>query len=197
DVHWADEATIDVLRLVARRIAEDRVLVVLSYRDEALDPRHPLRIMLGEVVSGLAPIRVDLAPLSAKAVEQIAEPYAVDAGQLFRVTDGTPFFVTEVLASENGSIPAAVRDAVLARAARLRSGARALLDAAAIDPLHVELWLLERLAGEHVEALQECLTSGMLIERANAVEFRHELARLAIEGALDPRQRLAPPRAPL
>ena len=54
DVHWADEATVDVLRLVARRIAAARVLIVLSYRDEALDARHPVRVMLGEVASGLA-----------------------------------------------------------------------------------------------------------------------------------------------
>src|SRR5207244_1248655 len=46
DAHWADEATLDVLRLLARRIATARVLIVLSYRDDAVDARHPLRVML-------------------------------------------------------------------------------------------------------------------------------------------------------
>src|SRR5439155_10562439 len=119
------------------------VLIVLSYRDEALDARHPVRVMLGDVASGVAPVRLALAPLSAEAVAQLAEPFELDAAELYRVTDGNPFFVTEVLASGEGSIPSSVRDAVLSRAARLTGGARALLDAVAIDPTHVELWLLE------------------------------------------------------
>ena len=198
DVHWADEATIDVLRLVTRRIAAAPVLIVLSYRDEALDARHPARIMLGEVASGLASVRVDLAPLSPEAVAQLADPYDVDAGEVHRVTGGNPFFVTEVLASGIGSVPSTVRDAVLARAARLSSEARAVLDAVAIAPPQVELWLLDALAGEHVAALEECLTAGMLVEGpSGAVMFRHELARLAIEEALGPLHRLRLHRAAL
>jgi DNA-binding CsgD family transcriptional regulator len=196
DVHWADEATVDVLRLVARRIAASRVLIVLSYRDEAVDARHPVRVMLGEVASGLALTRVGLAPLSAEAVAQLAEPYGVDGNELYRVTAGNPFFVTEVLASGKGSIPPTVRDAVLARATRLTGEARALLDVVAIAPPQVELWLLQALAGE--DALEECLSSGMLVEGpSTTVAFRHELARLAIEESLEPRRRLSLHRAAL
>jgi DNA-binding CsgD family transcriptional regulator len=197
DVHWADEATLDVLRLVARRIAAARVLIVLSYRDEVLDARHPVRVMLGEVASGLALTRVRLEPLSPEAVAQLAEPYGIDPSELYRVTGGNPFFVTEVCGSGNGAIPPTVRDAVLARAARLSREARPVLDAVAIAPPQAELWLLERLAGEHLTALEEALNSGMLVERAGAVEFRHELARLAIEESLEPRRRLSLHRAAL
>ena len=198
DVHWADEATLDVLRLLARRIAGERALIVLTYRDDSLDARHPLRVMLGEVASGLALTRVPLAPLSLQAVAQLAEPYGVDAGELYRVTGGNPFFVTEVCASGNGGIPATVRDSVLARASRLSSEARTLLDAVAIVPPQVELWLLEMLAGAYLTALQECLSSGMLIEAAaGSVAFRHELARLAIEELIEPRRRLSLHRAAL
>ena len=198
DVHWADEATVDVLRLVARRIAAARVLIVLSYRDEALDARHPVRVMIGDVASGLALTRVPLAPLSLEAVAELAEPYGVDGGELYRITAGNPFFVTEVCASGNGGIPATVRDSVLARSARLSSEARALLDAVAIVPLQVELWLLETLAGAYLTALEECLNSGMLIEAAaGSVAFRHELARLAIEESIETRRRLSLHRAAL
>jgi hypothetical protein len=111
---------------------------------------------------------------------------------LHRVTAGNPFFVTEVLASGSDAIPATVRDAVLARAARLSTDARALLGAIAIAPPQVELWLLDALAGEHVSALEECLSSGMLVEHAaSGISFRHELARLAIEESLEPRRRLS------
>jgi tetratricopeptide (TPR) repeat protein len=85
-----------------------------------------------------------------------------------------------------------VRDAVLTRVARLTSEARALLDAVAIVPAQVELWLLEALAGEHVAALEECLRSGMLVEGASGtVAFRHELARLALEDSLPPNRRIS------
>ncbi len=191
DLHWSDEATLDVLRLLARRIGRVRVLLVLSYRDEALGPRHPVRVMLGELASGLAPVRLELAPLSSEAVAQLAQPYDVDAGDLHRLTAGNPFFVTEVLASGNDTMPSTARDAVLARAARLPESARALIDAVAIVPPSVEPWLLEELAGEHASALRDVLTSGMLIERQGAIEFRHELARLAIEQSLEPRRRVA------
>jgi tetratricopeptide (TPR) repeat protein len=170
----------------------------LSYRDDSLDARHPLRVMLGEVASGLALTRVALAPLSLEAVAQLAEPYGVDAGELYRVSAGNPFFVTEVCAAGNSGIPATVRDSVLARAARLSSEARTLLEAVAIVPLQVELWLLEMLTGEHLTALEECLSSGMLVEgAAGSVAFRHELARLAIEELIEPRRRLSFHRAAL
>ena len=51
DLHWADEATLDVLRLLARRIATVPALVLASYRDDELDRRHPLRIVLGELAT--------------------------------------------------------------------------------------------------------------------------------------------------
>jgi len=141
---------------------------------------------------------VPLAPLSLEAVAQLAEPYGVDAGELYRITAGNPFFVTEVCASGNSGIPVTVRDSVLARSARLSSEARTLLDAAAIVPPQVELWLLEMLAGEHLPALEECLNSGMLVESAaGSVAFRHELARLAVEESIETRRRLSLHRAAL
>jgi len=48
DLHWADEATLDVLMLLARREETVPVLIVVSYRDEGLDRAHPLRRLLGE-----------------------------------------------------------------------------------------------------------------------------------------------------
>jgi DNA-binding CsgD family transcriptional regulator len=191
DIHWADEATLDVLRLVARRIAAVRVLLVLSYRDETLDARHPVRVMLGELATGVAFTRMLLAPLSSEAVSRLAEPFDVEPVDLYRVTAGNPFFVTEVLASGSDAIPPTVRDAVLGRAGRLSSEGNALLGAVAIAPPQMELWLLEALAGECVAALEECLSSGMLVQpAAGAIAFRHELARLAIEESLEPRRRL-------
>ncbi len=191
DMHWADEATLDVLRLLGRRIKAVPALVLASYRDDELDRKHPLRIVLGELATGEAVDRLRVAPLSPGAVARLAEPHSVDPGELYRKTAGNPFFVTEALAAGEGEIPHTVRDAVLARTARLSPRARELLEAVAVVPLEAELWLLEALAGEASEPLDECLTSGMLTPGPEGVAFRHELARLAVEESLAPNRRVA------
>jgi DNA-binding CsgD family transcriptional regulator/tetratricopeptide (TPR) repeat protein len=191
DVHWADEATLDVLRLLARSVGRAPVLVVVTYRDDELEPAHPLRVVLGELVTRPAVTRLAVTQLSPAAVAELAAPRGVDPAELYRQTSGNPFFVSEVLATGRGAMPETVRDAVLGRAARLSPAARAVLEAAAISPQRVEVWLLEALVGEHAEAFPDCLASGMLTARRGAVEFRHELARVAIEETLEPRRRIA------
>jgi DNA-binding CsgD family transcriptional regulator/tetratricopeptide (TPR) repeat protein len=190
DVHWADEATLDVTRLVARRVEETPAMLVASYRDEELSPTHPLRVVLGELPPNGAVTRLELPALSREAVSAMAAQGDVDADELYARTDGNPFFVTEALAAGAAEVPHTVRDAVHARAARLSPPARALLDASATIPERAELWLLEALVGGTVGDIGECLSSGMLIGAGDRVGFRHELARLAIEESLAPDRRL-------
>jgi class 3 adenylate cyclase/tetratricopeptide (TPR) repeat protein len=191
DMQWADEATLDVVALLGRRIDAVPALALLSYRDDELDRAHPLRILLGAFASARAVRRLEIAPLSRDAVAQLAEPHGVNADELFGMTGGNPFFATEALAAGEEEFPHTVRDAVLARAARLSPPAAALLEAVAVAPPHVELWLLEALAGDAVDRLDECLTSGMLTHTPTGVAFRHELARLAVEESLPPNRRLS------
>ena len=191
DMHWADGATLDVLRLLGRRIESVPALLVVSYRDDQLDRLHPLRIVFGELGAGDAIGRLRIEPLSPAAVAKLAESYGVDGEALSRVTGGNPFFVTEVLAAGADEIPPNVRDAVLARAARLSDRARSLLEAVAIVPQQAELWLLEAIGGESVDCLEECLASGMLLSSGAATAFRHELARRTIEESLAPDRRIA------
>jgi DNA-binding CsgD family transcriptional regulator/tetratricopeptide (TPR) repeat protein len=190
DLHSADEATLDVVRLLARRVEAVPALVLASYRDDELDRTHPLRIVLGELATSQGVGRLKIAPLSQAAVAKLAEPLGVDAEELYRKTAGNPFFVTEALAAGQEEIPHTVRDAVLARAARLSAAAGTLLEAVAVVPPQAELWLLESLAGDAVDRLEECLSSGMLTSLPGGVAFRHELARLAVEGSLAPNRKL-------
>jgi DNA-binding CsgD family transcriptional regulator/tetratricopeptide (TPR) repeat protein len=189
DVHWADEATLDILGLLGRRVESLGSLVVATYRTDELTPAHPLRVVLGDLATAPGLVRVHLEPLSADAVEELAAPYEVDAADLHAKTAGNPFFVTEALASGSTDVPATVRDAVLARAARLGERGRDLLDAVAIVPNRTDLWLLEAIAGNALGALDECLASGMLRAEDRAVAFRHELARRAVEEAINPHRR--------
>ena len=128
--------------------------------------------------------RLKLAPLSPAAVAQLAQPHHLDVDELYRKTAGNPFFVVEALSVDSEDIPDTIRDAVLARAARLGRSARSLLDCVAILPPHAEVWLLQAVAGDSLDQLEDCLTSGMLHADARGVAFRHELARLAIDDSI-------------
>jgi DNA-binding CsgD family transcriptional regulator/tetratricopeptide (TPR) repeat protein len=190
DVHWADEATLDVLRLLARRIERVPALVVASYRDDELASDHPLRRVLGELATSRSVRWLRLAPLSFAGVAQLAAGSAFDPEQLHRRTAGNPFFVVEALAAGEETIPATVRDAVLGRAARLSPEARELLAAVAVVPQRVDLWLLEELIGAPSAPVDECVAAGVLLEDASGIGFRHELARLAVEESLPPHRRV-------
>jgi len=185
DLHWADEATLDVLRLCARRIYAVPALLIATYRDDSLAASHPLRVILGELPSALCE-RQELSRLSHTAVATLAQSSTLDAGELYERTGGNPFYVTEVLAAGGGLIPPTVRDAVLARSAALSGAARDVLEAVAIVPQRTEVWLLEALVQRALDGLDECLESGILRGEADGVAFRHELARLAIEESLTP-----------
>jgi DNA-binding CsgD family transcriptional regulator/tetratricopeptide (TPR) repeat protein len=183
DAQWADEATLDVLRLLADRLEGVRAAVIVAYRDD-LDRWHPLRIVVGEIGAGRAITRVRLQPLSLQAVTSLAARYGASPAELYGKTRGNPFFVTEVLEASDIGVPPTVRDAVLARAARLSPAARELLEAVAIAPSQTELWLVDMLIEEASTRLEECVAGGMLTVRSGSVSFRHELARQALEAAI-------------
>lgn len=191
DAHWADEATLDTIGLLGRRVGQHSALVVVTYRADELPRTHPLRIVLGDLATAPGVERLHLEPLSYEAVAGLASPHAIDPADLHAKTAGNPFFVTEVLESGSSEVPTTIRDAVLARAARLGPDARDLLDAVAIVPHRAELRLLGAIAGGAIGALDECLASGVLHAEDRAVAFRHELARIVLEDSINPHRRLA------
>ncbi len=195
DLHRADEATLDVMTLLATRIGSAPALVLASYRDDERDRPGQLRHFLGELVR--RPARLKVEPLSQAGVAALARARGVNAEELYRRTGGNPFFVAEVLATAGEEIPETVRDAVLARTARLSEPARRLLEAVAVVPGDVDVWLLELLAGELMDRVDECVCTGVLSSGRAHVAFRHELARLAVEEAIPPHRRLALHRAAL
>ena len=184
DVHWADEATIDLLRFLGRRIRDVPVLLLATYRDEGLGATDPLRLALGDLAAHRCVRRIGLPPLSADAVAVLAGGSGLDPAALHRLTGGNPFYVSQAVQAGMSDVPATARDAVLARAARLGSQARAVLDAAALIGARVEVGLLESVAGCPPSAIDELLASGLLTGDGTALQFRHEIARLAVAGAV-------------
>jgi DNA-binding CsgD family transcriptional regulator/tetratricopeptide (TPR) repeat protein len=188
DMHWADEATLDLLTFLGRRIDRTRTLLVASYRDDEVGERHPLRLVIGGLPRA-ATFRMSLAPLSEASVAWLARHAGRPSKDLHSITGGNPLFVTEVLAAAVDTVPPTVRDAVLARAARLSPEARVLAELVCVVPGRTESWLLGQAAQPDEAAIEGCLSIGMLRYDDGSIAFRHELARRALEDTLAPRRR--------
>ncbi|NRP73257.1 hypothetical protein ILFOPFJJ_04156 [Ensifer psoraleae] len=190
DVHWADNATLDFVKYLGRRISLLRTVLVLSLRNDEIGADHPLTHVLGDLPSASV-ARIALEPLSPKAVAVLAGQAGRCAADLYRVTEGNPFFITELLASgetEPGRVPDSIRDAVWARLSRLTAGEREVLEVMSIVPGSVEPWLIRTLRGVEAEALvDQCVARGLLRRDSQGVlTFRHELARQATLDRLPP-----------
>ena len=188
DAHWADPLTVDVLRLLARRVEAIGVALVVTYRDDELAANPALALALGDLGARPAVRRVRLAPLSERAVAELARPAGLDPAALARATGGNPFLVVETIAA-GGRLPASVREAALARVGRLGPAARRAAEAAAVIGPRFAPALLEAVAAAGAEAVEEALARGVLVADGPALGFRHELIRAAIEGAIPPPRR--------
>ncbi len=185
DLHWADSATLDLLRYAGRRVARTRSLLLGSFRNDELVPAHPLRGVLGDLAT-LGMLRLTPQSLSIDAVRDLSGDQGALASEVHRKTGGNPFFVTELLATCEPGVPATVQDAVIARAARLSPAARDVLDTAAVAGPRVEPWLLQALTVAESVSIDECLATGVLRSNGGALMFRHELARQAVLQAMTP-----------
>jgi DNA-binding CsgD family transcriptional regulator/tetratricopeptide (TPR) repeat protein len=190
DVQWADEATLDLLRFLGRRVRSIPVLLVVTLRDDAMAPTDPLRVALGELAGQRYTRRIDLPPLSATGVRRLAEGSAYSPSELYELTGGNPFFVVEVLCNQGGAVPASARDAVLARAARLSEPARHALEIASLDAWKVDAELVAQAGDVRLDTFDELVSAGLLRAEGDSLHFRHELTRRAIESVVPPHRRL-------
>ena len=194
DLHWADQATLDLVKYLARRIARLPVVLLLSFRDDELGAKHPLRQLLNDLPPWSV-TRVPLQPLSATAVAELAARAGRPHTGLHEATGGNPFYVTEVLASgvvdAQRGVPSTVRDAVQTRLSRLSKAQREVLEALCVVPGRVEPALARALAPSTTQAIDECLARGVLVAHDGALAFRHELARRALLDTLTPARRQA------
>jgi DNA-binding CsgD family transcriptional regulator/tetratricopeptide (TPR) repeat protein len=189
DLHWADAATLDVVRLMAAWVERAPVVLVLTYRDDEIEAHRELLLLLGDLVTHPARLRLHPAALSAEAVRRLSEPAGLDADELIRLTGGNPLLLVESIAA-GGGVPATVRDATLARTRRLGAGARGALDAAAVIGQDVPLELLRTVASAEADALDECISHGVLVGAGTGLAFRHELIRHAVEQSISPVRRM-------
>ncbi|MFC5063446.1 ATP-binding protein [Actinomycetospora atypica] len=185
DLQWADEATLDLLRFLVRRVSGTRSLVLVTYRADDLAPSHPLRALLGDLARTAGAVRFDLAPLSVDAVTTMVGARRIDPAHLHRLTRGNSFFVTEVVSQDGATLPATVRDAVLARAADLDPPARDLADLLSCAAGAVPDDLLPAL-GVGIGPLRALDAAGLIARERRGIGYRHDICRLAIAEALPP-----------
>jgi DNA-binding CsgD family transcriptional regulator/tetratricopeptide (TPR) repeat protein len=189
DVHWADEATIDLLSYLGRRLGRVPALLLASYRDDELGADHPLRVVLGDLATQRATRRMRMPPLTEEAVRALVGGRDVDAAELHRVTGGNPFYVSEILAAGWPSVPPTVRDAVGARLARASAGTRQAVESAAIIGARVGRALLAWLLAGTGTTADDCVATGILVPDGSGLRFRHELSRMAVEAGIAPHRK--------
>ncbi len=191
DLHWADESTLDLVQVIARRIDSMRLLLVATFRDDDLPLTHPLRLVLGDLASVPAVRRLEVPALTLDAVRTLASGSPIDPDLLHRDTAGNAFFVSEILADGSQRMPTTVADAVLTRVARLPAVTRAALEASAVVGPRIEPSLVLRMTDVDGSRLDECVTVGMMRFEPPQYSFRHELARQAVLDAIPAQRRAA------
>jgi DNA-binding CsgD family transcriptional regulator/tetratricopeptide (TPR) repeat protein len=192
DVHWADEATLDVLRFLVRRAAGLPLVLVLTYRDDELPTEHPLRQLLGLASRAGRVRRLRLARLSVDAVRRLSADGPMDGDEVYAVTAGNPYFVAEVLAAGDATgVPLTIADAVRARVAHLDPGPLETVERLAVIPSAIPRWLVEALVPTGPGALAPAEQRGLLTVTPTRVSFRHELARRAVVDSMPAARRLA------
>lgn len=189
DIHWADEATMDLIKFLGRRIHKTNALFILTYRDEEVSHHHPLRSILGGLPTADV-TRIRLYPLSKSAVDSLQRKAGVEILELYEKTGGNPFYVTEMLTFQDQEIPPSIAEAVVSRISELPEDTRNLLHFISVIPNRVSLGTLKSLYKDCEDSLDICLSKTVLVADQMHVAFRHELARLAVLNSISPMKRI-------
>ena len=196
DTHWADEATLDAVKFLGRRVARTNGLLLLTYRDGEVDYDHPLRGAIGDLPP-TSVTRMQLGGLSLASVAAIIEGSELDPEVVMAATNGNPFLVSETATTRGDVVPESIQDSVMARVNRLPPGVVEFLRFLAVipEPVPAAEWRL--LPGASDDSVASASRVGLLDAGSGFVAFRHELIRRAVEATLSPNERVDHNRAVL
>ena len=190
DIHWADEATLDFIKFLARRITHVRCLFILTYRDNEIHSNHPLRNVLGQLPAGSF-TRLQLTPFSKKAVEKLSLERGWSGEDVYSISGGNPFYVTEILASYSTGIPDNIKDSILSVYNLMDEKAKHIWQILSVLPTAFEIKYLEKMEPFYATAIENYLDLKILILDNGRIFFKHELYRRTIETSLSPLLRIA------
>lgn len=203
DIHWADAATLDLLRFLLRMLSNGRILMVLSYRSDEVSRGHPLRSYLPELERSRSVVRWELARLNRDQVAAQAEailcraPDTQTIDRVYERSEGVPFFVEELLgldgANDGDVLPQTLRELLLARYERLSEGTQQVLRMLSAGGVCVDHVLLEAVydgAPDELDAAaREAVLANVLTTDERQYSFRHALVREAVLTDLLPGER--------
>lgn len=190
DIHWADEATLDFIKFFSRRITQFHCLFILTYRDNEIHSSHPLRNVLGQLTPDFF-TRLQLTSLSRKAVEKLAEDKGWSGEDVYSISGGNPFYVTEILANYSLGIPDNIKDSILSVYNRMDEKAKYIWQILSVLPSAFEIKYLEKMAPSYATVIEHYLDLKILILDKGLISFKHELYRRTIESSLSPFVRIA------
>jgi DNA-binding CsgD family transcriptional regulator len=199
DVHWADRSTRDFLAFLGRNLADERILVALSYRPDELHRRHPLRPLLAVLERTPQARRIELRGLLPDDIAALAadvtgsRPSAELVDRLVRRSDGNALFVEELLAAGPGPLPPSLSDALMVRVERLPAPAQEVVRVLAVaQPAdHALLETLEILDEPSLRvALRDAIAGHVVaVDGNDRYTFRHVLLREVVYDDLLPGER--------
>ncbi|WP_368496366.1 AAA family ATPase [Herbiconiux sp. A18JL235] len=203
DLHWADSATLALLRFLVRVLESARVLFVVTYRSDELGRGHPLRSWIPELDRSRRVSRRELPRLTRRQVRQLSTALlgsplgAADLTVVVQRTDGVPFFIEEILGCEFDTVdalPDTLRDILLARYETLSEPAQRFLRLLAAGGARVEHELFSAVSDDDAatidDAAREAVQARVLVVDDTAYAFRHALVREAVHDELLPGERM-------
>ena len=193
DLHWADRSTLDLVVFFARSLRNTPVLLVLSYRSDEVDRRHPLRPVLALLERMRQVLRVQLDRFDRPAVaEQLAGilGHVADGplvAEVFAWSEGNAFLVEEVLElREKGHMASSLSNVLLDRVERLSESGRRVVRVAAAGGHRVQHLLVAEVADipddELAAGLREAVENHVMTvdDNGRGYAFRHVLTREAV-----------------
>lgn len=189
DIHWADEATLDFINFFARRITKLKCLFILTYRHDEINSGHYLRNILGDLSPDTF-TRIQLQPLSKEAVYKMAVEKGYDAENVYNISGGNPFYVTEILASYSTGVPDNIKDSILSVYNRQEKGTKNAWEISSVIPEGLEVNRFAIMKSLWDEGMDHCFALNIIVIKNDRVVFKHELYRRTIEGSLSPFKRI-------
>jgi DNA-binding CsgD family transcriptional regulator len=199
DLHWADGATLSMVRQLASAISDVPVLLVLSYRSDDVGRLHPARSLVAELERSRTAQPVVLGRLSEDEVAELARSLAdreIEVAELEPILErsgGVPFYVEELVGSLGSGLPGSLRELLLLRYERLSPPTQRVLRVIAAGgvtvPHDVVTAVFQGSEHELEEAVREARDARLLSADEAAYSFRHALLQEAVHAELLPGER--------
>jgi len=187
DVHWADEATLGLVRYLGKRMGATQSVLIVTFRSEEINVNPPLRLVVADL--GPSAIRIELPALTVSGVAELAKGTGLDPGHVHEATLGNPFFVDEVLRHPDIALPPTIQYAVLANAAQLPDDALEFVNTVALSPDGVPLTDIAELGDPTGSHCDLAFSRRLVASARGQISCRHELIRKSLVEALPPATR--------